>query len=88
MEKDESEVKQEDFTEEKYIEPIETPVKKGDCDLESQIEIEEDMMFKTESADLSEFVQVTNNDSIDAMTGHVDDGDESRKEGRRRRGVH
>ena len=27
------------------------------CDLESKIEIEEDMIFKTESADLSELVQ-------------------------------
>ena len=79
--KDKSEAKQEEVTEEEYIEPIETPMKKGDCDLESKIEIEEDMMFKTESADLSEFVHDTNNDSIDAMTGHVDDGDESiRKE--------
>ena len=49
------------------------------CDLESKIEIEEDSIFKTESADLSEFIQETNNDSVDVMTGHVDDDDESRR---------
>ena len=79
VKKDESEVKQKDVTEEVYVEPLETSVIKEDCDLESKIDIDEDKMFKTESADLSEFVQETNEDSVDIMTGHVDDDDESRR---------
>ena len=33
-------------------------------------------MLKTESADLSEFIQETNDDSVDIMTSHVDDDDD------------
>ena len=32
------------------------------CDIESKIEIDEDMVFKTESSDLSEFLQETSKD--------------------------
>ena len=54
----EIEVKKENFNE--YNE---TPVNMENseyCDLESKIEIVEDMVFKTESSDLSEFLQETN----------------------------
>ena len=62
-------------------EPLKPPLKEEESDfnLKSEIEIEEDMIFKTESADLSEFIQETNNDSVDVMTGHVDVDDESRR---------
>ena len=55
----ETEVKKENVTEDEYNE---TPVNKENsefCDLESKIELEEDMVFKTESSDLSEFLQET-----------------------------
>ena len=50
------------------------------CDLESKIEIEEDITLKAESSDLSEFIQETNNDSMDVKTGHVGDDESRRKE--------
>ena len=80
VKKNESEVKLDDGTEVKYIEPIETPVTKEDCVLEPKIDIDEDMMSKTESADLPEFIQETNDDSVHVMTGHVDDDESRRKE--------
>ena len=58
----ETDVKQEDVS---VDDPLETPVKKEEsecCDVESKIEIKEDLIFKTESADLSEFTQKTNED--------------------------
>ena len=56
----ETEVKKENVTEDEHNE---TPVNKENsevCDLESKIEIEEDMVFKTESSDLTEFIQEIN----------------------------
>ena len=63
-------------------EPLKPPLKKEESDfnLKSEIEIEEDMIFKTESADLSEFIQETNNDSVDFLTGHDDDESRRKKE--------
>ena len=55
------------------------------CDLDSKIEIKEDMIFKTESADLSEFIQETNNDSVDVMTSHNDDDDDDDDDESRRK---
>ena len=46
-------------SEDRIIKTLEPPVKEEGsdyCDLESKIEIEEDMIFKTESTDLSEFI--------------------------------
>ena len=76
-------LKKEDISEDGLIDPLETPLNEEGsvyCDLESKIEIEEDMIFKKESADLSEFIQETNGDSIVVMTGHVDDDESRRKE--------
>ena len=84
----EPEVKKEDITE---YDPLKTPEKKENSesnDLESKIEIEEDMIFKTESADLSEFIQETNEDASifkktdkDDVVDNDDEDDESdRKE--------
>ena len=59
----ETEVKNKDFAEDEYKEPSETLVKMEESegfDLESKIEVEEDILFKTESADLSEFIEETN----------------------------
>lgn len=36
--------------------------------------------LKTESADLTEFIQETNEDSVDIMTGQDDDDESRRKE--------
>jgi len=55
----ETEVKEENVTEDENIDPLEPPVKMEEsdsCDLEFKIEIEEDMIFKTEPVDLSEFL--------------------------------
>ena len=80
----ETEVKKEIATEDEYNV---TPVNKENsevCDLESKIEIEEDMVFKTESTDLSEFLQETNKDPsiVNEDDIHGDDWneeDESRR---------
>ena len=76
----ETEVKEENVTEDEYNE---TPVNKEYseyCDLESTIELVEDTVFKTESADLSEFLQETNKDPSIVDDIHVDDEeDESRR---------
>ena len=51
-------------------------------DNESKIEIEEDMMFKTESSDLSEFLQETNKDPStvdDIHDSDLNEEDESRR---------
>ena len=77
-------VKKENVTEDEYNE---TPVNKENsqyCDLESKIEIEDDMVFKTESSDLSEYLQETNKDPsfVDDDDIHGDDlneEDESRR---------
>ena len=74
----ETEVKKENVTEDEYNE---TPVNKENsevCDLESKIELVEDMVFKTESSDLSEFLQETNKDpsTVDDDNIHGDDWDE------------
>ena len=53
---------------ENVVEYNETPVNMENsevCDLESKIEIVEDMLFKTESSDLSEFLQTTCKDIVD-----------------------
>ena len=59
----EIEVKDEYVAEDDYIDPLESPAKKTKremSDVESKIEIEEDITIKKESADLSEFIQETN----------------------------
>ena len=51
-------------------------------DLESKIKIDEDMVFKTESSDLSEFLQETFQDPATVDDIHADDlneEDESRR---------
>ena len=61
----EIDVKDEDVTEHEYIDSLKTPVKKEkseSCDVECKIEIEEDITIKTESSDLFEFIQETNED--------------------------
>ena len=59
----ETEVKQENVTSD---DPLEISFKKEGsdcCDLESKIEIEENMFFKAESSDSSEFIQEINDES-------------------------
>ena len=56
MNSHEIEVKKEDVTEDDPVKQKESEF----CVVESKIEIEEDMIFKTESEDLSEFIQETN----------------------------
>ena len=62
--------------EDMHIEALESPVKEeqNDFNLESEIEIEEDMIFKSESSDLSEFIQEINKEDMKDNQVYAEDG--------------